>query len=100
MLKKVCSLLLAITMLVSLCSTLTVYAAEKGESGHTPNVSTLTMKAENNVRKFYNAKGEEVDLSDLNTSTFSRRRVALPSKYDLRDEGRSTSVKDQGVDGF
>ena len=100
MLKKVCSLLLAIVMLASLCSTLTVYAAEKGESGHTPNVSTLTMKAENNVRKFYNAKGEEVDLSDLNTSTFSRRRVALPSKYDLRDEGRSTSVKDQGVDGF
>ena len=46
MLKKVCSLLLAIVMLASLCSTLTVYAAEKGESGHTPNVLTLTMKAE------------------------------------------------------
>lgn len=100
MLKKVCSLLLAIAMLVSMCSTLTVYAAEKGESGHTPNVSTLTLKADQNASKYFNSEGEEVDLSDLNTSTFLRRRVALPSKYDLRDEGRLTSVKDQGLYGF
>ncbi len=100
MLKKVCSLLLAITMLTCMCSTLTVNAAEKEESGHTPNVSCLTLKADDNVSKFYNADGEEVDLSDLNTGTFSRRRVSLPSKFDLRDEGRSTSVKDQGELGF
>ncbi len=99
MLKKVCSLLLAIAMVAGMCSTLTVYAAEKEEWGHTPNVSTLTLKADNNVSKFYNADGEEVDLSDLNASTFSRR-VALPEKFDLRDEGRSTSVKNQGSHGF
>ncbi len=100
MLKKAFSLLLATTMLTGMCSTLTVNAAEKEESKHTPNVSSLTLKTDKNVSKYFNAKGEEVDLSDLNTSTFSRRRVALPSKYDLRDEGRSTSVKDQGAYGF
>ncbi len=100
MLKKVCSLLLAIAMIAGMCSTLTVYAAEKEEFNHMPNISTLTLKADNNVSKFYNADGEEVDLSDLNTSTFSRRRVALPEKFDLRDEGRLTSVKDQGPYGL
>ncbi len=100
MFKKVCSLLLATTMLTGMCSALTVNAAVNEKSKHTPNVSTLTLKADNNVSKFYNADGEEVDLSDLSTSTFSGRRAQLPSKYDLRDEGRSTSVKDQGELGF
>lgn len=100
MLKKVCSLLLVIVIITAMCSTLTVYAAEKEERKHTPNVSTLTLKTDKNVSKYFNAKGEEVDLSELNTSTFSGRRVALPSKYDLRDEGRSTSVKNQGELGF
>ncbi|MBR2715934.1 MAG: leucine-rich repeat protein [Ruminococcus sp.] len=100
MLKKVCSLLLAIVMLTAACSTLTVNAAEKEESSYTPNVSTLTLRSDKSVSKYYNDEGEEVDLSDLNASTFSRRRVLLPSKFDLRDEGRSTSVKDQGLDGY
>ena len=100
MFKKVCSLLLATTMLTGLGSTLAVNATEKEESKHTPNVSSLTLKADKNVSKYFNAKGEEVDLSDLNTATFSRRRAQLPSKFDLRDESRSTSVKDQGKHGF
>ncbi len=100
MFKKVCSLLLVITMLTGLCSVLTVNAAGNEESKHTPNVSTLTLKADNNVSKYFNARGEEVDLSDLNISTFSRRRALLPEKFDLRDEGRSTSVKDQGQYGL
>ena len=87
-------------MLTGAGSSLAVAAAEKEESTHTPNVSVLTLKSDKNVSKFVNAEGEEVDLSDLNASTFSRRRVALPSKYDLRDEGRSTSVKNQETDGF
>ncbi len=100
MFKKVCSLLLAATMLTSLGCSLTVHAAGNEESGHTPNVSTLTLKTDKNVSRFYNADGEEVDLDGLNISTFSGRRVQLPSKFDLRDEGRITSVKDQGGYGF
>lgn len=100
MVKKICSILLATTMLTGLCGTLTANAAEKAESRHTPNVSSLTLKSDKNVSKYFNDNGEEVDLSDLNTSTFSRRRVSLPSKFDLRDEGRSTSVKNQGEYGF
>ena len=97
MFKKVCSLLLATSMLAGLGGTLTAMAAETKQ---TPNVSTLTLKTDNNVSKFYNADGKEVDLDNLNTSTFLRKRVALPEKYDLRNEGRSTSVKDQGQHGF
>ena len=100
MLKKAFSLLLASTMLTGMCSSFTVNAAENEKSGHTPNVSTLTLKADNNVSKFYSADGKEVDINGLNTSTYARRRALLPSKYDLRDEGRSTSVKDQGDYGF
>ncbi len=100
MLKKVCSLLLAATMIMGAGSALTVNAAENEKPMHTPDVSTLTLKTDNNVSRFYNAEGEEVDLSTLNTSTYSRRRVALPSAFDLRDEDRSTSVKDQGSHGF
>ncbi len=99
MFKKICSLLLATSMLTGVGSTLTANAAANEKSKHTPNVSTLTLKSDNNLSKFYNADGEEVDLSGLNISTFSRR-VALPSKFDLRDEGRSTNVKDQGKHGF
>ena len=88
MFKKVCSLLLATTMLTGLGSTLAVNATEKEESKHTPKVSSLTLKADKNVSKYFNAKGEEVDLSDLNTATFSRRRAQFPSKFDLRDESR------------
>ncbi len=100
MFKKVCSLLLATTMLASLGSILTVNAAENEKSGHTPNVSTLTIKSDKNVSKYFNANGEEVDLSGLNSSSFLRKRVMVPSEYDLRDEGRSTSVKNQGIYGF
>ena len=46
MFKKVCSLLLATTMLTGLGSTLAVNATEKEESKHTPNVSSLTLKAD------------------------------------------------------
>ena len=99
MIKKLCSILLATTMIIGLCSILTVNAAENIEPVHTPNVSALTLKTDKNVSRFYNEDGEEVDLSTLNASTFSRR-YALPSKFDLRDEGRSTSVKDQGNYGF
>lgn len=100
MIKKICSLLLVTTMLTGVGSTLTANAAVKDESKHTPNVSTLTLKSENNLSKYVNEDGEEVDLSDLNASTFLRRRAQLPSKFDLRDEGRLTSVKDQGKHGF
>lgn len=100
MIKKICSLLMATTMLVGAGGVLTVNAAENEKTSHTPNVSALTLKTDKTVSRFYNDEGEEVDLSGLNTSTFLRRRVALPSKFDLRDEGRSTSVKDQGGYGF
>lgn len=39
MLKRLCSLLLVTVMLVGMCSTLTVNAAQKEESEHIPNVS-------------------------------------------------------------
>ncbi len=100
MFKKVCSLLLAATMLIGLGSAFTVNAAENEKPIHKPNVSTLTLKTDKNVSRFYNADGEEVDLDGLNTSTFSGRRAKLPSSFDLRNEGRSTSVKDQGNYGF
>lgn len=100
MLKKLSSLLLATSMIVGLGGTLTANAATNDETGHNSNVSTLTLKTENNVGRYFNAKGEEVDLSEFNYSSFLRRRAVLPSSYDLRDEGRSTSVKDQGTEGF
>lgn len=100
MIKKLCSILLATTMIIGLCSILTVNAAENTEPVHTPNVSALTLKTDKNVSRFYNEDGEEVDLSGLNTSSFLRKRVMVPAKYDLRDESRSTSVKDQGNYGF
>ena len=100
MFKKVCSLLLATSMIAGLGCTLTANAAENEKSKHTPDVSALTLKSDNNVSRFFNAEGEEVDLSALNSSSFLRRRVMVPSKYDLRDEGRSTSVKNQGSEGF
>lgn len=100
MFKKIGSLLLATTMLTGLGGTLTATAAAKEESKHIPNVSALTLKTNNNVSKYFNADGEEVDLSTLNNSSFLRRRVMVPQKYDLRDEGRSTSVKNQGSEGF
>ena len=100
MLKKVCSLLLASIMIMGASSALTVNAAENEKPVHTPNVSTLTLNTDKNVSRFYNADGEEVDLSGLNTSSFLRKRVMVPAKFDLRDEGRSTSVKDQGSYGF
>ena len=100
MFKKLGSLLLATTMIAGMGCNLTANAEANDASGHIPNVSTLTLKTGNNVSRFYNAKGEEVDLSDLNSSSFLRKRVMVPSKYDLRDEGRSTSVKNQGTEGF
>ncbi len=100
MVKKLCSLLLATTMLASFGSILTANAAENEKPIHTPDVSTLTLKTDKNVSRFYNSDGEEVDLSGLNTSSFLRKRVMVPAKYDLRNDGRSTSVKDQGDYGF
>ena len=87
-------------MIASVGSSLTVNAAGKETSDHTPDVSVLTLKSDKNISRFVNAEGEEVDLSGSNASTFSSRRAVLPSKYDLRDEGRITSVKNQEIDGF
>ena len=80
MFKKVCSLLLATSMLAGLGSSLTAMAAETKQ---TPNVSTLTLKTDNNVSKFYNADGKEVDLNNLNTSTFLRKTTIFLCCFSL-----------------
>ncbi|NLO46168.1 MAG: hypothetical protein GX107_06690 [Clostridiales bacterium] len=50
------------------------------------------------TRHITDGSGNRVDLSSEGVSS-ERTREVLPSKYDLRDTGRVTSVKDQGITG-
>ncbi|MDO4747687.1 MAG: leucine-rich repeat protein [Eubacteriales bacterium] len=58
----------------------------------------ITRKIENNIPVYYDGNGEKVDITKYNRSI--RTYSDLPQSYDLRDENRVTSVKDQGSEGL
>lgn len=54
---------------------------------------------ENNITTYYDKNNNVVDITSSN-SFETVDEAALPETFDLRDEGRLTSVKDQGTEGF
>lgn len=68
------------------------------------NVISRVIDSNNNGLLKYSYVDENGDAYQLDTSSDSnetnlRKAASLPSKYDLRDEQLTTSVKDQGVTG-
>ena len=98
MLKKSISLLLAVMVLAGMFSSFSAGAAEKDTLTDSAPVKSITLKADNNIATYLDEDGNEVDITE--NSAQRRMRTALPSSFDLRDSGRSTSVKDQGEQGF
>lgn len=96
--------ILAVLLAVSLCCTgLSVIPASAKETENnvvnTSKFKTLTPEInDDNTVTYYNENGKEVDIDSLNANV--KTQYNLPSSYDLRDEGRSTSVKDQGSLGL
>ena len=55
--------------------------------------------SDNNMVTYFDQDNNEVDIN-VGVSAASLDEISFPSSYDLRDEGRVTSVKDQGSEGF
>lgn len=63
------------------------------------NIDLIIPVTVNNVTTYYDSDNNVVDITENNfASTIDES--TLPKTYDLRDEGRVTSVKDQGDEGF
>lgn len=83
-------------MLVSGCCSTAFYAATLDEN--TDSVKAIYEKEENGRTLFYDENNNEIAIEDLNADESANRNI--PAKYDLRDYGRVTSVKNQGSEGY
>ena len=92
--KKVISLLLCTLIAGGSVSLFSVNAAENEQEAH-----YIRAVENNNLLTYYNENGEEVDVDKLNNDV-DVNESSLPSKYDLRDYNRLTSVKNQGSEGL
>ena len=92
--KKIISLLLCTLIAGGSVSLFSVSAAENEQE-----VQYIRSVTDNNLLSYYNENGEEVDIESLNNDV-EVNESALPSKYDLRDYNRVTSVRNQGSEGL
>lgn len=99
MFKRVLSILLASSLVLS-TGIMTVSATEQEETKNEKiEIKTITPVIKNNITTYYDQDGNEVDITE-NNRKIDVDESKLPSSYDLRDEGRATSVKNQGTEGF
>lgn len=92
--KKIISLFLCTLIAGGSASLFSVNAAENEQEAH-----YIRSVNNNNLLTYYNENGEEVDVDNLNNDV-DVNESSLPSKYDLRDYNRLTSVKNQGSEGL
>lgn len=92
--KKVISLFLCSLIAGGSVSLFSVNAAENEQEAH-----YIRAVENNNLLTYYNENGEEVDVDKLNND-IDVNESSLPSKYDLRNYNRLTSVKNQGSEGL
>lgn len=95
------SLVLANTTAVSAATDL---SGQDNSSKDTLHVLSRVIESNNNGLLRYSYIDENGEKYDLDTSSEtvdykSRKAANLPSRYDLREHGLETSVKDQGVTG-
>lgn len=96
-LKKAFSIILACAFTASTCtmSMLSVNAAKIDSQ----EVSSITQKLDDDGSlAYYDNNGNEVSVESLNDDSTANK--TYPSKYDLRDYDRITSVKNQGNEGY
>lgn len=85
-------------------SAATDLSAADSEGSETLNVLSRVVESNNNgilKYSYVDEDGEKYDIDTFsNTGEYkSRKAASLPSEYDLRDHGLTTSIKDQGVTG-
>ena len=98
MFKKVLSILIASSLIMSATS-ITAGAVDEKSNEASVGIKTIRPVIKNNITTYYDQDGNEVDITENNRDIKVNENV-LPETFDLRDEGRSTSVKDQGSEGF
>ena len=98
MLKQVVSSVLITALLAGSVSLVPASAAENNKASDTSEIKTITVGIKDDVKTYYDENGNEVNPTK--TDKPLRLKTNLPSSYDLRDYGRSTSVKDQGTEGL
>lgn len=99
MLKRILSAILSIALL-SATASMSVGAVSIDEASESDCAEIKTIKPviKNNIATYYDENGNEVDITAENREL--EVNTALPESYDLRDYGRSTSVKNQGSEGL
>ena len=98
MFKKALAILIASSLLLS-ATAISTSATETKKDEETAVVKTITPVIKNNITTYYDQDGNEVDITADNKK-IKVDKSELPETYDLRDYGRSTSVKNQGTEGF
>ncbi len=98
MLKQVVSSVLITALLAGSVSLVPASAAENNKASDTSEIKTITVGIKDDVKTYYDENGNDVNPTKSNSPL--RLKTNLPSSYDLRDYGRSTSVKNQGSEGL
>ncbi len=92
---KYISALLCVLMTAGCCTT-AFTAAELNED---ESVKAIYQKNENGASVYYDENGNELPIEALNDDSDNIKQ-SLPEKYDLRDSGRVSKVKNQGSEGY
>lgn len=97
--KKVLSVLLSLLIAGSCTGMISAGAAETDKPTKSRQLRVINSEDEDNIRTYYDESGREIDITELNRDVDVNGNL-IPSKYDLRDYGRVTPIKNQGSEGL
>lgn len=104
--KRFLSVFLSVMIAGSCISAIPVYGIESKTIAKTGanidvinSLNHIEQVEKDNIAVYYDNKGNEVDITTLNNEIDVNEKT-IPSSYDLRDYGRSTSVKNQESQGL
>ena len=98
MFKRILSAILSVTVLSATAISVGAVSVNEVQESDIAEIKTIKPIIKNNIVTYYDENGNEVDITAENREI--EVNTALPESFDLRDYGRTTSVRNQGTEGL
>ena len=98
MFKRILSAILSVTVLSATAISVGAGSVNEVQESDIAEIKTIKPIIKNNIVTYYDENGNKVDITAENREI--EVNTALPESFDLRDYGRTTSVRNQGTEGL